>query len=90
MSITEIDVINRALETLKAKGNDYNAMIAREDYFPHGLISYHQMLHIKVLRIQSLIQSDVKPNFEGIEDSLEDLLNYTIMALMFVRNVKDD
>jgi len=78
-------VVYDALDLLKRKAADYNDGIKREAYFPHGLLSYHQMLHTKVLRIQSLLQKKGEPNFEGIEDSLQDLLNYTIMALVYVK-----
>src|SRR5210317_927118 len=80
-------VVDKALALLERKSKDYNSGVPRDAYFPHGMLSYHQMLHTKVLRIQSLLNSKSKPNFESIEDSLEDLLNYTIMALVYVQGL---
>jgi hypothetical protein len=75
-------VVEKALALLESKAHDYNEGVSREDYFPWGMISYHQMLHTKVMRIQSIIRNKDTPNHEGLRDSLEDLLNYTIMALV--------
>lgn len=84
----EYSVVREAIELLERKSKDYNrGAISRERYFPHGLLSYHQMLHTKVLRLESLLQKpDSNPNFESIEDTLKDLLNYAIMTLQFIRN----
>ncbi len=61
------------------KGLDYNAGPQLEDYFPFGHQSYAQMLHVKNLRIQGLLAAMAQgraPNFEGLRDTLKDLINY--------------
>jgi predicted metal-dependent hydrolase len=65
----------------EAKGGDYNRTgVELHDYFPFGHESYGQMVYLKAMRVRALIgliQSGDKPNFEGLRDSLLDLLNYT-------------
>jgi predicted HAD superfamily Cof-like phosphohydrolase len=63
-----------------AKGEDYNNVPGgRDAYFPFGHLSYGHMLNTKALRIQSLLNAMMAgkhPNFEGLLDSVEDLVNY--------------
>jgi hypothetical protein len=63
-----------------AKGEDYNNVPGgRDAYFPFGHLSYGHMLNTKALRIQSLLNAMMagkQPNFEGLLDSVEDLVNY--------------
>lgn len=74
------DVHRELAELRMKKGEDYNVggpTIA--DYFPFGHRSYAQMVHVKGLRIQSLLavlDAGREPNFEGLRDTLLDLLNY--------------
>ena len=63
-----------ALASRKAK--DYNEGPTRDDYFPFGQYSYTQMIHIKALRLQSLTLQEGEANFEGIRDTLLDIINY--------------
>jgi len=72
-------ILKKAVALRAKKGNDYNSGPTLHDYFPFGHLSYAQMLHVKMLRIHSLlavIAKGGKPNFEGISDTLEDLINY--------------
>lgn len=62
------------------KGQDYNNVPGgRDAYFPFGHASYAHMVNTKTLRMLSLIgamQAGKKPNFEGLLDTVEDLVNY--------------
>jgi phosphoribosyl-ATP pyrophosphohydrolase len=63
-----------------AKGEDYNNVPGgRDAYFPFGHQSYGHMLNTKGLRLMSLLRSmgeGKQPNFEGIRDTVRDLVNY--------------
>lgn len=64
------------------KAADYNrAKNNRSIYFPFGLLSYAQMLHVKSQRLNSLAQQDNEPNNESIRDTLLDLINYATFAV---------
>ena len=62
------------------KGQDYNDVPGgRDAYFPFGHLSYAHMVHTKNLRLQSLLaglQKGRPVNFEGIYDTVKDLVNY--------------
>ncbi len=67
-------------ELREAKGQDYNDVPGgRDAYFPFGHLSYAHMIHTKNLRLQSLLgamQKGRPVNFEGIYDTVKDLVNY--------------
>lgn len=67
------------------KSSDYNqaggagkdpATADRDGYFPFGATSYAQMVHVKAQRLNSLVLKSGEPNFEGIRDTLLDIINY--------------
>lgn len=64
----------------EAKGKDYNDVPGgRDAYFPFGHFSYAHMVNTKNLRLQSLLAALSKGrlvNFEGLLDTVEDLVNY--------------
>ncbi len=76
------DVLVECAKIRAAKDKDYNngnAGIELTDYFPLGLPSYYQMLHVKMLRIRSMVDLDAAgdtPNHESLRDSLMDMINY--------------
>ena len=76
MAITSIDILKEAIEVQEAKAKDYQSNgVQREDYFPFGVESYLQMIHIKVMRLRSTATND-STNFESAKDSAVDLINY--------------
>jgi hypothetical protein len=62
------------------KGQDYGTHGERDDYFPFGLQSYAQMLWVKALRLVSLAKAPRETNFEGVRDTLLDLISYSCFA----------
>ena len=76
------ETVQRIAKIATSKGGDYNNIAGgRDAYFPFGHMSYAQVLHMKVARIQSLINSQAvgkTPNHEGLADSIDDLLNYGV------------
>lgn len=72
-------VLRKVVELRAKKSADYNSGPKLDDYFPFGHLSYAQMLHVKMLRVHSLLavmSQGGRPNFEGLSDSIEDLINY--------------
>tara|TARA_R110002012_G_scaffold5387_1_gene24569 strand:+ start:385 stop:1032 length:648 start_codon:yes stop_codon:yes gene_type:complete len=73
-----------AKQIRRKKKSDYQKdEITLEEYFPFGLLSYVQMIHIKSTRLRSLAQSN-NPVNESIEDTLLDMLNYVDFTYNFV------
>jgi hypothetical protein len=58
------------------KGKDYNASVKRTDYFPMGLASYAQMLHVKSMRLVSLATAHKDPVNEKVRDTGLDIISY--------------
>ena len=73
-----------AQQIRKSKKADYQKDdITLDEYFPFGLVSYVQMIHIKSTRLRSLAQSNSPVN-ESIEDTLLDMLNYVDFTYSYV------
>ncbi len=69
-----------AQHLMDKKSQDYNRK--GEDftvYFPYGSRSYAHMVHLKAQRLLNLADTDNTPNFESIDDSLLDIINYASM-----------
>lgn len=65
-----------AVRLVTQKDEDYNTGIRRDDYFPLGLQSYAQMIHVKALRLVVLALTPRPLNFESARDTCLDLINY--------------
>ena len=87
-----IDVLNVAAELQRKKSNDYQnpkSRIRQADYYPRGFASILDIIHAKVLRMQSVLEAmendeDYKPNFESLEDSCIDLINYASFGAAYL------
>ena len=79
-----LQVLKRAADIQIKKSNDYqnpNSRIKQADYYVHGCNTILDTMHAKILRMQSVIEAmegdpNYKQNFESIEDSCIDLINY--------------
>lgn len=93
-SSEDIQLFKDAANLLIGKTLDYNGDKlftgemklddARIQYFPHGMLSYHHMLHTKLLRIENLIKSGNNPRNESMKDSLIDLVNYAAFMYTYI------
>lgn len=82
------ELINPAVDIVVKKGEDYNCGPTLAQYFPFGDFSYVQMIHLKALRLVSLVDK-VEINFEGKKDTLYDLLNYVVFYLDFLEGLEN-
>lgn len=82
-----LELLNNAIELVAKKDQDYNSKVKLEEYFPFGDISYVQMMHVKLLRIRNLLESGQAPNYEGIKDSVYDLINYAVFYLEHMEKI---
>ena len=82
-----LELIEPAVKLVASKGEDYNAnAIQLAEYFPFKDKSYQQMLHMKVLRMRSLLDKGSAPNFDSMLDSLYDLINYSVFYLEYLES----
>ena len=92
-----IKVLQECAEVQTKKGTDYqneHSRIKQADYYPNGVSTLLDINHAKMLRMQSVIaamQADptYKPNFESIEDSAKDMINYCTFIVSYCRGKMD-
>ena len=91
-----VNVLQECVELQLKKSNDYqnpNSRIKQADYYPNGLQTILDTMNGKLLRIQSVMEamesSDYQPNFESIEDSAKDLINYASFFVAYSRGKID-
>ena len=85
-----LELIEPAVKLVARKGEDYNAnTIELKEYFPFKDKSYQQMLHMKVLRMRSLLDKGSAPNFDSLTDSIYDLINYAVFYLDYLEPKKE-
>lgn len=87
-----LKVLQECAELQTKKSNDYqnpNSKISQADYYPNGVTTIHDIMHAKMLRMLSVMeamQSDnYQPNFESLEDSAKDLINYSSFFVAYCR-----
>ena len=81
-------VCNSLIRLHKAKDKDYGSS-AEATFNEYGLVSYLVRLSDKLNRLKSLTRSGEREvNDESIEDTLQDLAAYAIMAVVSLRNKK--
>ena len=88
-----IKVLQECAELQDRKSRDYqnpNSRIKQSDYYPRGLASIMDIIHAKTLRLWSVLEAmendpDYEPNFESVEDSFKDLINYASFGVAYSR-----
>lgn len=92
-----IRVLQECAEIQLKKSKDYQndaSRIRQADYYPRGIATITDLIYAKTLRMQSVIEamekdSTYKPNFESIEDSAMDLINYASFVVAYSRGKMD-
>ena len=93
MDKESIKIINEAIALQLRKSNDYQndkSRIKQADYYPRGALTILDIIYAKVLRMYSVIEAmendpDYEQNFESIEDSCKDLINYASFIGAYAR-----
>lgn len=87
----------KALEEAAAiqnkKSNDYQnaeSRIKQAQYYPRGCATILDLIHGKILRMYSVMEAmendkSYKPNFESLEDSAIDMINYASFFVAYMR-----
>jgi len=83
-----IEVLNECAELMRRKGQDYNR-VPQAEYYPNGLQDIWVMMHQKMTRLRSLLAADGDTNFESIDDTARDLINYASFFVEFAEGKMD-
>ena len=84
-------ILLEAAELQEKKGQDYNGAatsVKQADYYPRGVWSILDVVNAKYLRMVSVLETmeqGGKENFESIEDSAIDLINYASFVAAYMR-----
>jgi hypothetical protein len=92
-----VQVLRECIDLQNKKANDYqnpNSTIKQADYYPSGCLTILEIIHAKVLRMCSVMEAmqhdpSYKPNFESLEDSAKDLINYASFYVAYSRGKVD-
>jgi hypothetical protein len=88
MQKESILVLQECAELQSKKSEDYqnpNSNVKQADHYRRGVDSIHDTMHGKMLRAQSLLESGDAANFESLEDTYKDLINYASFAVSYIR-----
>lgn len=83
-----IEVLEECADLMRAKGKAYNR-VPQAEYYPHGVLSIWTMMHQKMTRMKSLMDHDGDNQYESMEDSARDLINYTAFLIEFMEGKMD-
>jgi hypothetical protein len=83
-----IKVLRECVELQLRKSRDYqnpSSGVVQAMHYRRGVDTIHDMIHQKLLRAQSLLESGTEPTFESLEDTYKDIINYTSFAIAYLR-----
>jgi hypothetical protein len=87
-----VKVLRECIELQTKKSRDYQSdrsTVRQADYYPRGVESIYDMMNTKMLRLRSLMDAGGDPNFESLEDTARDLVNYTSFFAAYIRGGVD-
>ena len=88
MQKESILVLQECAELQSKKSEDYqnvNSQVKQAMHYRRGVDSINDTMHGKMLRAQSLLESGQANNFESLEDTYKDLINYASFAVSYIR-----
>jgi hypothetical protein len=83
-----VNILQECVELQLRKSQDYqnpNSNIVQAMHYRRGIDTIHDIMHGKMIRAQSLLESNANPNFESLEDTYKDLINYASFAVAYLR-----
>jgi len=85
-----IKVLNECIDLQTKKSNDYqnpNSNVVQAMHYRRGVDTIHDIIQGKMYRAQSLLESATQgtPNFESLEDTYKDIINYCSFAVSWLR-----
>ena len=85
-----VEVLNECIDLQVKKSQDYqnpNSNVVQAMHYRRGIDTIHDTIQGKVYRAQSLLEaaSHDYPNFESLEDTYKDIINYCSFAVSWLR-----
>jgi hypothetical protein len=88
MDRESIKVLRECIELQLRKSKDYqnpSSRVVQAMHYRRGIDTIHDIIHQKLLRAQSLLESPTSPSFESLEDTYKDMINYASFAIAYMR-----
>ena len=85
-----VKVLKECIDLQNKKSQDYqnpNSNVTQAMHYRRGIDSIHDIMQGKLYRAQSLLESGRgdMANFESLEDTYKDLINYASFAVSYLR-----
>ena len=83
-----IKVLQECAELQSKKSEDYQSdesSVLQAMHYRRGVDTIHDIIVGKLMRATSLLESGNNPNFESLEDSYKDMINYASFAVAYMR-----
>ena len=83
-----VKVLNECIELQLKKSDDYQnkeSNVTQAMHYRRGVDSIHDIIQGKIYRAQSILESKGDPNFESLEDTYKDMINYASFAISYMR-----
>ena len=87
-----VKVLQECIDLQIRKSDDYqnpNSSVKQAMHYRRGVDTLHDMMCQKLIRAQSLLESGGSPNYESLEPSYNDLINYASFAVSYIRGMMD-
>lgn len=81
-------VLQECAELQTKKSQDYQSSestVVQAMHYRRGVDTIHDIILGKVMRATSLLESSEDPNFESLEDTYKDMINYCSFAVAYSR-----
>ena len=87
--MTPQETLAKCHALMQAKAEDYTgkSSVQMADYYPRGIATIYDIMWAKMLRIKSVMEqmeTRDSENFESIQDSCVDLINYTTFFIAYM------
>lgn len=83
-----LKVLQECAELQAKKSQDYqsdDSGVTQAMHYRRGVDTIHDIILGKITRATSLLESGQSPNFESLEDTYKDLINYSSFAVSYIR-----
>lgn len=87
-----VRVLQECISLQESKSRDYQnpySSVVQAMHYRRGIDTIHDMIHQKLLRAQSLLESASGPKHEPLEDTYIDIINYCSFAVSYLRRAMD-
>ena len=87
-----VKVLQECIDLQIKKGQDYQSSesnVVQAMHYRRGVDTIYDIMHGKMMRAASLLESGREPNHESLEDTFKDLINYASFAVSYMRGTMD-